>query len=241
MSNLWTIFIYKPLYNGLVLLMSALGGNAGFAVILLTILVKSALFPLSHKSSRTQAVMRNLEGELNKIREKNKDNKQEQARLTMELYKKHNINPFSGCLLILIQFPIIFALYWVFFKGIHLNQELLYSFVTFPGSVNMNFLGFFNLEQKSYILAAIAGITQYIQADLTLPKIEKKKNSEPSFKDDFARSMNLQVKYFLPALIFVISSQLLSVIALYFVTSNIFSIFQELTIKKKMKNFVTIK
>src|SRR3989338_866507 len=67
--------------------------------------------------------------------------KEEHARRTFELYKKHKANPFSGCLLVLVQIPVIFALYFVFYKGIAFDGGLLYSFVHIPDHINMTFLG----------------------------------------------------------------------------------------------------
>ena len=74
--------------------------------------------------------MRAIAPHVEKLKEKHKDNKQEQARKTMELYKEHGINPFSGCLLVLIQLPIIFALYFVFFKGLPNFKEYRLKLVT---------------------------------------------------------------------------------------------------------------
>src|SRR5450830_788133 len=106
LSNIWNLFLYKPLINALAFLVSIIpGGDVGIAVIILTILVKLILFPLSQKSIEGQAEINILTPELNKIKASGAS-KEEQARLTFELYKKHNTNPFSGCLLVLVQLPI---------------------------------------------------------------------------------------------------------------------------------------
>ena len=152
-SQIWNLVLYKPLLNILALLVSIIpGGDLGVAVVILTILVKIALFPLSQRSIKNQAKMKLLEPELNKIKTSGA-NKEEQARQTMELYKKHKTNPFSGCLLVLIQLPIIFALYYVFLKGIKFDASAMYSFVSVPQNVSMNFLGFLDISGKSLILA----------------------------------------------------------------------------------------
>src|SRR3989344_4796034 len=110
-SNIWNTVLYQPLLNALAFLVSIIpGGDVGVSVIALTILVKILLFPFSQKSIQNQAAMNILAPELNKIKS-NGGSKEEQAKLTFELYKKHKTNPFSGCLLVLIQIPIIFALY----------------------------------------------------------------------------------------------------------------------------------
>lgn len=229
-----TVF-YFPLYNTLVLILSVVpGANVGIAIILLTIVVRTALLPLSHKSVVSQAKMRSLAPHLEKLKEKHKDNKQEQARKTMELYKEHGINPFSGCLLVLIQLPIIFALYFVFFKGLpNLNAEHLYSFVNLPSAVSMMFLGLL-LSKKSLILAFLAAITQYYQIKLSIPAMAPAEpGAKPSFKDDFARSFNVQMRYMLPVIVFGISYSISAAVALYWTTSNLFSIGHELYVKRK--------
>ena len=100
LTNIWNTLLYQPLLNALAFLVSIIpGGDVGVAVILLTILVKIILFPLSQKSIESQAEMNILAPEINKIKASGAS-KEEQARLTFELYKKHNTNPFSGCLLI---------------------------------------------------------------------------------------------------------------------------------------------
>lgn len=228
-------FFYQPLYNTLVYILSVVpGANVGVSIIILTVVVRTALLPLSHKSVVSQAKMRTLAPHLEKIKEKHKDNKQEQARKTMELYKEHGINPFSGCLLVLVQLPIIFALYFVFFKGLpDLKIEHLYSFVELPTAVSMMFLGIM-LSKKSVILALIAAVTQYYQIKLSIPPLPPaEEGAKPSFKDDFARSFNLQMRYMLPVIVFGISYSISAAVALYWATSNLFSIAHELYVKRK--------
>ncbi len=150
LHNIWDSLLYKPFVNLLAVLVSIMpGGDLGLAVIILTILVKTALFPLSQRSIESQAKMKLLEPEIAKIKAGGAS-KEEQARLTFELYKTHKTNPFSGCLLVLIQIPIIFALYYVFFKGINFDSNL-YSFVKIPTHINANFLGLIDLNGKSLV------------------------------------------------------------------------------------------
>lgn len=234
-TGFFSTFFYQPLYNALVLILSVVpGANVGIAIVLLTLVVRGALLPLSHKSVTSQAKMRSLAPHLEKIKEKHKDNKQEQARRTMDLYKEHGINPFSGCLLVLVQLPIIFALYFVFFKGLPtLNTEHFYSFVHLPEAVNMVFLGVM-LSSKSFIFALFAAITQYYQIKLSLPPVAPaEEGAKPSFKDDFARSFNVQMRYMLPVIVFGISYSISAAVALYWTTSNLFSIAHELYVKRK--------
>lgn len=244
-SHLYNILIYKPLYNGLILLMHYVPWiDAGVAIIILTIVVKLILFPLSKKSVTTQLKMKKVEGELAAMKEKYKDDKQEQARQTMEIYKKEGINPFMGILLLFIQLPIIIALYRVFLSSgfPKINTSLLYPFVFthVPHAVNIYFLNLINISSKSLILAILAGVTSFIQIRYSMPPSPKKDPAaapkSPSFKDDLARSMNMQMRYIFPILAFFISWSISGAIAIYWITSNVFTLAQELFIRKTVRS-----
>jgi YidC/Oxa1 family membrane protein insertase len=232
LGNIWNIVLYHPLINALAFLVSIIpGGDVGLAVIILTILVKIILFPLSQKSIESQAQMNILAPELNKIKASGAS-KEEQARLTFELYKIHKTNPFSGCLLVLIQIPIIFALYYVFFKGIKFDSGVLYSFVQMPTHMNMIFLGILDISKKSLILAILAGVSQYLQA-YYMPKPPASSGTIASFQDSFTKSMNTQMKYIFPFIVAFIAYSISGAIALYWITSNLFMVGQQIYVKKK--------
>lgn len=240
-SSLWHRVVYQPLYNILTYFIGVLPGHSvGLSIILLTIIVRVALFPLTGKSIRAQQAMKALEPELKQIKEKHKDDKQLQAKKTMELYQEKGVTPFSGCLPLFIQIPIIIGLYMVF-KGLsNIDPSLLYSFIEHPGDYEMHFL-IFDLAGKSAVLAGFAGITQYFQTDLSLGRakaqeVPKKENTGvPSFQEDLAKSMQVQMRYVLPVMISFIAFNTSAAVALYWTTSNILSIVQELTIKKGAK------
>ena len=228
---------YQPLYNGLIFLISVLpGGSVGLAIIVLTLAVKFIILPLTHKSVASQAKMRSIEPEVAEVKKKYEKDKQEQARKVMELYQKHGINPFSGCLFIIVQIPVILALYWVFFRGLtELSPEFLYSFVTIPTLINFEFLGLFSMTGKSLFLALIAGITQYYQITLSIPpKPPVKSSGVPTFKEEFARNMGNQIRYVLPVIVFFFSYIISGAIALYWLTSNLFSIAHEVFVRRKV-------
>lgn len=243
MKELFITLFFNPLYNSLVLLIDIIpGADAGLAVIALTVFVKLILFPLSKSAVRTQIKTREIQGELEEIKEKYKNDRENMGKALLDLYKKNNINPFSGILLIFIQLPVILALYWVVYKGglPSINIDILYSFVPAPENVNMDFLGIFHIaESKSVILAMLAAVTQHIQARLTFPKQEPKttenKPTTPDFKTDLMRGMQIQIKWVLPIFVFFISYGLISAVALYWTVSNIFAIGQEIYIKKTLK------
>lgn len=245
MSSLWNTIFYQPIYNILIFAINNITfGDVGFAIILVTIIVKFAMFPLTKKSIKSQILMKRMEPEI-KLIKKNFPNKEEQAKKTFELYKKYGTNPFSGCLVVIIQLPIIIALYYVFLKGLAIDPKFIYSFLSVPATLHTNFLGFIEIGSKSVILALLAGITQFIQGYLASPvspkKVEVVKEipiaSEPkSFQDEISSSMQMNVKYILPIFITFIAWQISAAVALYFVTSNIFTIVQEWYIRKTLDN-----
>jgi len=241
MQTLWNTIFYQPIYNALIFIINNVTwGDVGFAIIILTIIIKFILFPLTKKSIKSQILMKRVEPELKRIK-KEFPNKEEQARKTFELYKKFGVNPFSGCLVVLLQLPVIFALYYVFYKGLALDPSQLYSFIQTPINPHTNFLGLFEVHSKSIILALFAGITQFIQGYLASPikpKVEIVKEistPEPkTFQEQLSDSMQMNVKYVLPIFIAIIAYQISAAVALYWITSNIFTIAQEWYIRKSL-------
>ena len=240
-AAVFNTLLYEPFYNTLIFLISIIpGGDVGVAVILLTILVKLALFSLSYRSVVAMVKQRSLEPEVRALKEKHKDAPQEQAVAVMAFYKEHGINPFAGIVVVLIQIPVILALYFVFLRGglpdIHFN--LLYPFVSAPEMINMIFLGVLDLGSKSILTALLAAASQFIQALLLSPPAPEgpKDGEKPSFKHDLAKSMHLQMKFVLPVIIGVFAYSLPAAIGLYWTTSNLFTIGQELFVRKRLQN-----
>jgi YidC/Oxa1 family membrane protein insertase len=229
--------IYIPLYNILVLLLNISWIDAGLATVILTILVKIILYPLAKKATITQAKMKDKEGEMAAIKEKYKD-KQEQAVKTMEFYKVNKINPFSSILTVIIQIPIIFSLYYIFFKsGLpSIDTGMLYSFVKAPASVSMNFLGFIDVSKKSIILALMAAATSFWQMHLASKSTNKTASIKSSgvVKPDFASMMNNQMKYTMPLVVFFISWKISAIVALYWFVSNVVGIIQDVYTRRQM-------
>lgn len=253
--NLYYSLVYEPLYNGLILLLSILPvwANAGIAIIIFTVLVKLILFPLSRVSIISQIRMKELQPKIDEVKEKYKNNKQEQSLQIMNLYKQNKLNPFSGIFLVLIQFPIIIALYSIFAKaGLpEVNTSILYSFIPTPASIDMHFLGI-NLAGKSLILAILVALSQYFQIRLTLPKKKTVNSSNSSNKSDLAadmaHNMQTQMLYILPVFIFIIAypfppisrifPYLPAALVLYWTVSNLFMIGQEMYVRKTIRKNV---
>lgn len=242
-SNIWHSFFFDPIYNSLVFFIDIIpGGDVGLAIIFTTILVKLVLLPLSIKAVKTQVVMREIEPELKAIKEKYKDQREEQAKAMLELYRKAGINPFASIFLVFLQIPIIIALYLAVSNGggiplPDINTSLLYSFVPVPAVTTMIFLGFIDITMRSLPLAALAGITQFIHAKLSIPApAPREEGAAPSFKDDLTRSMHVQMRYVLPFIIFIVAYSISAAIALYFTISSITAIAQEFIVRRHKKN-----
>lgn len=237
-TYIWHTFFFDPIYNGLVFFIDAVPyGDVGLAIVCTTIVVKFLLLPLSIKAAKSQRLMKELEPKLKLVKEKFKDKREEQAKAIMDLYKDAGLNPLSSIFLLFIQIPIIIALYFAVYKGggvalPAINTDLLYSFIPTPETANMMFLGMLDITQKSLPLALLAGITQFIYAQLSIPKAEPKTDDKPDFKADFARSMQMQMRYVLPLVIFFVAYTISAAIALYFTVSNLMMIAQEFVVRR---------
>lgn len=228
-SSAFNAFVHTPLYNGLIFFVDIVPfHDVGLAVILLTIAVRIFLFPLSRQAVKTQLAMKEVAPEIEALKEKYKDKQEEQARAIFALYRERGIRPFSSFFLILLQLPILFGLYWVFYKGglPEINVSELYSFIPTPPTVNMNFLGIIDMAGRNIVLAGLAGVTQLIQARLSMGP-RKAHEGPVTFGSDLARSMDIQMRYVLPAMITIIAYTISAAVALYWVTSNTFMILQE--------------
>lgn len=224
-----TIF-FEPLYNLLVHLISIIpGGSVGLAVIIITVLVKAILFPFNVKTVISQIQLKKIQPEIDAIKEKTQD-KVEQARQTMELYKKYKVSPFSGCLPVLIQIPVILSLYYVFFQGINFNPDILYSSVSIPETMKTTFFGA-DMAGRSVGLALLAGITQFFQISIVNKRSPIQKGE--GIQAQIGKSLQFQMKYILPVFIAFIALRLSGAIALYWVVNNLVTIAIELYITRK--------
>ena len=233
LTNFFNVLLYQPLFNSLVLLYNYLPGHDfGIAIIFLTIVIRIIIYPLSVKALNSQKALQALQPKMQEIQKKYKDNKEQLAKETLELYRKEKISPFSGLFLALIQLPILIALYSVFWKGLN-PEELanLYSFVSNPGQINSIFLGIIDLSKANLLLAVLVGIFQFFQTKMLTPKNipGQGKNS------DISQIMQKQMVYFFPFLTVFILMSLPSAIGLYWIVSGIFSIIQQYFILKKIE------
>ena len=234
--NSFKILLYNPLYNALVLLYLYLPGkDFGIAVITMTILIRIALYPLMMNSLKSQKSLSELQPKLQAIQEKHKNDKEAQTREMMALYQKEKINPFGGCLPLLIQLPILIALYQVFMKG--LGPETahhLYGFVANPGTINTTFLGLVDLTKPSAVLAVISGIIQFIQTKTMTPQKKPAQGAKDQMAQ-FSEIMQKEMLYFFPIFTVFLLWSLPSAIGLYWTVTGLFSIYQQYIINKENK------
>ncbi len=233
MIDILKTIIYIPLYNFLILILNIDFIDVGIATIIITIVVKFILYPLTKKSFITQHIMKEKNKELLAIKEKYKD-KQEQAIKIMEFYKENKINPLSSILILIIQIPIIYSLYHLFMKsGLpYVNKEILYSFISVPNDISMYFLGFFDISKKSLFLALLASISTFFQMHFSNinTNIPLEDNNQ-----DISKIIAKQMKFTLPVVVFFVSWSISGVVSLYWFVSNMVGILQDFYIKKNLK------
>lgn len=250
MIELFNIFLYRPLVNILIFIYQVIPGNDfGIAIIILTGLVRMILYPVSAKGIRAQRILNNIQPEIKDLQKKYKEDKEKQVKETLALYKKHKTSPFSGFLPLLIQLPIMIALYRIF-SGIQTVDlaSVLYSFVPYPGEINFFFLGLMDLtkigitETNGYttllfgniIIIIGAAVAQLFQMKMVMaqkPTGNKKAKVDP--KTEMANKIQKKMIYFSPLFTMFIMARLPIAVGLYWFASTSFSIIQQHFILKK--------
>lgn len=243
-------YLYQPLFNLLVFLYNTIAfEDLGVAIILLTVLIKVVMLPLSKKqikAQKDQHKMREFQAKIKEVQKKYKDNKELQSKKLAELYKKYNINPLGSCLPLLIQLPIFIALFRILRQGINPESlDMLYPFIKNPGELNSIAFGFLDLSKSSPVLAILAGIAQFFQTKMLTPKKKSEdqdKKKEGSFSEALAMSSG-QMAYLMPAIMVFFYWQFPAGLPLYSTTQALFSIGQQYFIlnKKKKLNKASLK
>ncbi len=225
-------FIFIPLYNFLVFLVGVIPGNfMWIAVFVLTFVVKIFLIPLYKKQIKDQVVLSHVAPKAKALQEKHKENKEVLAKETMALYREHKINPLTSILLLLIQLPILFAIYKIFLDGVDKHLNVLYSFVNKPDFINNFFFGI-NLAEKSLIIVVLAVASQYL-ANIFM--FAKKPDASAG---EFAQSLHVQIKYIFPIMIGIFSYVTPAVISVYIIAGNVFAVIQEILIRRPLEKKV---
>ncbi len=225
MRELFRNLIIQPFFNLLLIFVLFVPGhNLGLAIILLTVLIRLLLLPLSIKAQRAQRRMQLLQPKLEVIKRDHKDDRELQAKATMAVYKEEGISPASSCLPVLIQLPILIGLYYALIQGLNASSaDLAYTWLKVPENISRNFLGIDLTLQDRYLLPISAGLTQYFLAVLTLPK---------KTANDAMSAMSKQMTYVFPFITTIFAMQLPAALALYWTISTLFGIGQQLYINR---------
>lgn len=236
-SYLFNEIFYRPLFNGLIFLYNIVPGHdLGISIIVLTIIIRLILWPLTNKGIKSQKALAALRPKIEEIKKKLKDNKEAQAKALMALYSENKINPLGGILPLIIQIPIIFALWWVFLNSINSDFSSIYSFIKAPAEIQTVFLGLFDLTKRSVLLAIVAGALQYFQTKMVMPSYAKASEGRPSGSVDFGQIMSKQMLYFGPVISVVIFWTLPAALPLYWIIVTLMTILQQYLNKNNGKN-----
>lgn len=229
---LWTTAFYQPIYNVLIFLTAKLPyHDLGFAIILLTMLIRLILLVPSQKALKSQKKMQELQPKLEEIKEKHKGDQQRISLETMELWKTNKVNPFGSCLPLLIQFPVFIALFYVVGSGLNPDHaHLLYSgFVAVAfREINTNFLSILELTKpNTFALPLIVGLLQFVQMKMTM----KRNNAKAGKKSDMDMANGAMV-YVMPVMVAFITVSVPAAAGLYWATSTLFGIAQQYVVNK---------
>lgn len=229
--EIFNTILYQPIFNLLVWFYDVIPGqDIGVAIIVLTVIIKLILFPFTAKGLKSQRALATLQPKIEEIKNKFKDKKEEQAKAMMELYSKEKVSPFSSCLPLLIQLPILFALYRVMRNGLRSEGlDQLYGWVVNPGHIDPMFVGILDLAVPSIFLAVLAGAVQFWQARMMTAKqppkdLRKKKGARD---ENLMATMNKQMVYFMPIMTVVIGATLPGGLALYWLVNNLLTVGQQ--------------
>ena len=203
----WFTVIAKPLLYTLKFFYSYVG-NYGVAIIIITIILKALFFPLTHKSFKSMKGMQKIQPEMTKLREKFKDDKDSMNKAVMELYRENKVNPMGGCLPMVVQIPVFFALYKSLMFSIELRHAPFFLWVT-------------DLSDKDpyYVTPVIMGITMFLQQKMT-----------PSNMDPMQQKMMLA----LPVVFTFMFLSFPSGLVLYWLVNNVLTIGQQMYINKQV-------
>lgn len=204
------------------------GGDLGLTIVVLTVAIRALFAPLSIKTIKSQKSLRDLAPKIEEIKTKFKNDTAGQSAAILKIYKENNLNPLAGCLPLLIQIPILIALYQVFIKGITSESlGFLYSFVAKPEAINQSFLGLLDVTKSNKIMTVIAGGLQFIQSKQSM-------SLQPSGgSNKELASVSKQMLYFFPIMIIIIGWNLPAGLILYWLATTVFSIAEQYWIKRK--------
>ncbi|PJA93324.1 MAG: hypothetical protein CO132_03790 [Candidatus Kerfeldbacteria bacterium CG_4_9_14_3_um_filter_45_8] len=250
MSELFNTFLYEPLLNLLFYIYTIVPGNdLGIAIILLTLIIKLALFYPSLKALRSQKSLQDAQPHIEELKKKYAGDKEELGRQIMQFYKQNKVNPLSSCLPMLIQLPVLYALFKVFYGGLDTDPQtgilIAGQLEHFYGPlratmehavINHTLFGFVDLAAtKNIVLALLAGGVQFLQAKMLLAK-KAAVSTEGAKDENTAAALNKQMTYFMPIITVVFGYQFPAGVTLYWLSSTAFTWVQQLIFMREHKN-----
>ncbi|WGF89833.1 membrane protein insertase YidC [Marinivivus vitaminiproducens] len=222
----WFYFLTKPMFH-LLTWLHHLVGNYGVAILLVTLLVKLAFYPLANKSYRAMSKMKQLQPEMQKLRERHADDKMKMNQELMALYKRDKVNPMSGCLPIVVQIPVFFALYKVLFVSIEMRHAPFFGWIhdlSAPDPTTLfNLFGLLPFTPPAMLMLGVwpilMGITMFLQTKL---------NPQPP------DPMQARIMLMLPLVFVFLFATFPAGLVIYWTWNNILSIAQQRTIMWRM-------
>ncbi|MCH7759610.1 membrane protein insertase YidC [Patescibacteria group bacterium] len=231
MIELFKTILYEPLLNLLVVFYNYIPGHdLGIAIIALTVVIKLVLFPFSQKGIKAQKALQDIQPKLEVIKKKYAHDKEKQTQAIMNFYKENKVNPFSSCLPLLIQLPILIAVFQVFRIGLTESNLPIYSFIFNPGALDVIGFGFLKLAEPNIFLAVLTAFSQYWQTKMLSSTQAPKKFTKGNggAKDENMMSMmNKQMKYMMPLITLFIGMTLPSGLMLYWLVSLLISVLEQ--------------
>ncbi len=236
---IWITIFYQPIYNSLIFIMSLVPGHGlGLGIILLTILIRTILLIPNQKALVAQRKMQDVQPKLDKIREKYKDNQEMIGKETLAVMQEHKVNPLGSCLPMLIQFPLLIALYYVVKDGLNPdNAYLLYDGLkNFDyNSISVIFLGILDLTKINTILLPLfVGGLQFTQMKLAFARTKKNQTNDnkPAKKTQMDTASNMML-YFMPVMIAIFTASVPAGVGIYWSASTAYGIIQQLFVNKQ--------
>lgn len=238
----FTLFT-QPILNALVWLYGVLPwADMGVTIVVFTVLVKCVLWPLNAKALKGQKAMQTIQPKLKALQVEYKDRPQELTQATIQLYKQERVNPFASCLPILIQLPILLAM----FHALRLvvggeSVGAMYGFLSHPEQIRLVSFGVLDLTKHSYVLAVLTGVAQFFQTRMmsaVRPLTEKQKNLLKGAGDaqevksavgdeDMAQAVTRSMTYTLPLVTVIAGATISSGVVLYWLASTVMAVLQQ--------------
>lgn len=224
-KNFFTTVLYQPLFNALIFLAWIIPSHSiGWAILLLTVIIRLALLPSSWKTFVHQRRLQELQPKINALKEKHGSDRAAHSQAIMELYASEKVSPFSTCLPTLVQLPVLIALYQVFMGGLSTdNFNLLYSFTPHADSINAHWFNLDLSKPEPLVLPILVAASQFLQGRqmmaLTMPAANK--------TDDPGQMMARQMMFITPIIIYFFTLRLPAALGLYWLATTVFMLIQQ--------------